>query len=353
MPTSACASAGASLMPSPTIATSRPPSRSRLISSAFASGSTSARTRVMPACPAIASAVARWSPVSITTSRPRARSAATAADASGLSTSATATMPSSRPPSARKITVLPSRASESARASSAATSTPRIFINRRLPRKIRPFGPRPWMPCPGTLANSVTGGIARPRSFARVTIASASGCSEPCSRAPASASTSSSVSTIVLAAAAGTTSVTTGRPTVSVPVLSKTTVLTRWSCSSAAALLISTPCSAPFPVPTMIAVGVARPMAHGQAMTRTATAFVSAYSSAGDGPKSAHTANVSAAMPSTTGTKTAATRSARRWIGAREPCASATRWMIRARVVSAPTRVARKTKLPVRFIVPL
>src|SRR5215469_6700693 len=36
--------------------------------------------------------------------------------------------------------------------------------------------------------------------------------------------------------------------------------------------LIRIPCSAPFPVPTIIAVGVARPRAHGQATTRTATA---------------------------------------------------------------------------------
>ena len=75
---------------------------------------------------------------------------------------------------------------------------------------------------------------------------------------------------------AGTTSVTTGRPTVRVPVLSKTTVPTRCSSSSASALLISTPSSAPLPVPTMIAVGVASPIAQGQAMTRTPTALASA-----------------------------------------------------------------------------
>ncbi len=46
----------------------------------------------------------------------------------------------------------------------------------------------------------------------------------------------------------------------------------------------------------MIAVGVARPIAHGHAMTSTATAVVSPYSSEGDGPKSAQPANVKAAM---------------------------------------------------------
>ena len=145
---------------------------------------------------------------------------------------------------------------------------------------------------------------------------------------------------------------TAGRPTVSVPVLSNTTLSTRWSVSSAAALRMSTPCSAPRPVATMIAVGVASPIAHGQAMTSTATALVSAYSIDGAGPSSHQPTNVSAAMTSTAGTKTAATRSASRWIGAREPWASSTSATMRARVVSLPTRVARNTKLPVPFTVP-
>ncbi|OGK95122.1 MAG: hypothetical protein A3J45_06685 [Candidatus Rokubacteria bacterium RIFCSPHIGHO2_02_FULL_69_13] len=150
----------------------------------------------------------------------------------------------------------------------------------------------------------------------------------------------------------GTMSVTTGRPTVRVPVLSSTTVRALCSSSSAPALLMRTPCSAPLPVPTMIAVGVASPMAHGQAITRTATKLVSAKRNAGCGPQSHQTAKVTAAMTSTIGTKTAETRSASRWIGAFEPCASSTRRMIRARTVSLPTRVARKVKLPVRFTVP-
>ena len=51
-------------------------------------------------------------------------------------------------------------------------------------------------------------------------------------------------------------------------------------------------------------------------------------------------------MPSTTGTNTAATRSASRWMGAREPCASSTSLTMRASVVSLPTRVARKHEAP-------
>src|SRR4051812_24985157 len=67
-PTSAAASAGASLTPSPAIATTRPSCRSRLTTSLLWSGSTSASTRSMPSRLATASAVTRLSPVSMTTS---------------------------------------------------------------------------------------------------------------------------------------------------------------------------------------------------------------------------------------------------------------------------------------------
>ena len=61
-------------------------------------------------------------------------------------------------------------------------------------------------------------------------------------------------------------------PSVMVPVLSSTTIVCRLcAVSSAAPSRIRTPFSAPLPVPTMIAVGVARPRAQGQAMTSTAT----------------------------------------------------------------------------------
>ena len=67
-----------------------------------------------------------------------------------------------------------------------------------------------------------------------------------------------------------------GRPSVSVPVLSKTTVSTPASRSSGSPPLISTPALAPRPLATITAVGTARPIAHGQAMIRTATAAVNA-----------------------------------------------------------------------------
>jgi hypothetical protein len=73
-----------------------------------------------------------------------------------------------------------------------------------------------------------------------------------------------------------TTSVTAGSPRVIVPVLSSTMALSFWTCSSAALFLNRMPFSAPLPTPTMMEVGVASPMAHGQAMTRTAVSRINA-----------------------------------------------------------------------------
>ena len=56
------------------------------------------------------------------------------------------------------------------------------------------------------------------------------------------------------------------------------------------------PRSAPRPVATMMAVGVARPRAHGQAMIRTATAFTMAVAK---GAKKSQAAKVIAAAAST------------------------------------------------------
>ena len=109
------------------------------------------------------------------------------------------------------------------------------------------------------------------------------------------------------------------------------------------------PSWAPRPVPTMSAVGVASPRAHGQAMMRTATAAVNA--SAGSPVARSHPASVATEIAITTGTKTADTRSASRCTGALPVCAWATRRAIWARVVSAPTLVARTTRRPETLIV--
>ena len=70
MPTSAAARAGASLMPSPTIATVAPSSLSRLSSDALSCGKHSATTRSMPTLLATDVAVRELSPVIITVSTP-------------------------------------------------------------------------------------------------------------------------------------------------------------------------------------------------------------------------------------------------------------------------------------------
>ena len=94
----------------------------------------------------------------------------------------------------------------------------------------------------------------------------------------------------------------------------------------------------------MMAVGVARPRAQGQAMTSTATAASTALPASPPMPN--QRPKVRAAMPSTTGTNTPAMRSARCWMGALVAWASSTRRTICARAVPAPTRVASTTRWP-------
>ena len=134
---------------------------------------------------------------------------------------------------------------------------------------------------------------------------------------------------------AGTSAVNTGAPSVSVPVLSKATVSTRCARSSAEASLTRMPWRAATPVPAITATGVASPSAQGQANTSTETAWISAVSV--PLPASSQPTSAAAAISSTTGTNTAATRSTSRWIGALAACASSTSRMMRASTLSAPT----------------
>jgi len=106
---------------------------------------------------------------------------------------------------------------------------------------------------------------------------------------------------------------------VMVPVLPRTIVSTFVAISRASLSLKSIPFFAPFPVPDIMAVGVASPRAQGQAMINTATIRIM------DGTNSPPTAHqrtkVRKAIPITPGTNTAATLSARAWMGA---------WLLRA-----------------------
>jgi hypothetical protein len=100
----------------------------------------------------------------------------------------------------------------------------------------------------------------------------------------------------------------------------------------------------------MIEVGVARPMAQGQAMMSTATPATSAW--VRPGPKASQTATVTAAMAITTGTKTRGDPVDEALDRQRADCACSTMRMICDSVVSRPTRVARKVSAPVPFTVP-
>ena len=102
------------------------------------------------------------------------------------------------------------------------------------------------------------------------------GCSEKCSTDAASWSTSDSPK-----GSPAIKSVIRGRPSVSVPVLSRATTSASCSVWSASPRRKSTPISAALPVPTMMDVGVASPMAQGQAMISTDTAATNARVNAG------------------------------------------------------------------------
>ena len=186
MPRSAAASAGASLMPSPTIATMRPSACSRSTSAALSAGRTSARTRSAGCRPARRppAAVAPPSPVTSQTSMPwrcssRDRPAARRLDRVGDRDEAEQPRPSSgharrRPAPAAATAAASARARRGrcrARVRQAGSPDERSrgpVDRRRRPRRAadRARSPRP------------AGSRARP-SRARARIAAPSGCSLP------------------------------------------------------------------------------------------------------------------------------------------------------------------------------
>ena len=125
-----------------------------------------------------------------------------------------------------------------------------------------------------------------------------------------------------------------------VPVLSKTTVSIFCEVSRDCAFLKRIPMLAPLPVPTTTAVGVARPIAQGQAITRTATVVIMAVLNDRDGSNTNHAQKVRSAIKRTTGTKTPEIWSASLCMAAFEFWASSTSLMIFECSVSFPTFVA-------------
>ena len=263
MPISARVRAGASFIPSPTIAT-LPCSFRERITASLPSGRTPAITSSTPACAPTAFAVRSLSPVSITTRMPMFRSCFTASGLSGFITSAAAMTPSSFPSRAKHSGVLPSPESLSVSARSSSGISEFSEMNFTLPpRSAEPFS-FAESPLPGRAVNSSVSCGAAPFSEQYAMTAEASGCSLRDSSAQAELSSSPRVTP-----AAGITSVTAGSPFVMVPVLSSATMLTFPVSSSETAVLNSMPFFAPMPLPTIIATGVARPSAHGQLMTST------------------------------------------------------------------------------------
>mmetsp|Transcript_20045 Transcript_20045/g.58585 ORF Transcript_20045/g.58585 Transcript_20045/m.58585 type:complete len:272 (-) Transcript_20045:1253-2068(-) len=150
---------------------------------------------------------------------------------------------------------------------SRGTSRPSSCMSRGDPTMTRP--PRwvfPDTPNPGCAAKSCTDSRTRPRDWAAATMARPTGCSLCCSTAAARARSWESVRRDPWR---GAESLRVGLPFVRVPVLSKTRMETWWATSRASPPLMRMPFSAPTPVPTMTAVGVARPKAQGQATTTT------------------------------------------------------------------------------------
>ncbi len=299
----------------------------------------------MPISAATASATVRLSPVSRTGRRPRARSSATARALVGRTASATSRTARAEPSQPTATAVRPAAsAARLASASSAGRGCAHSVSRASRPATTAWPSTTPWTPRPGRFSKFSTGGRVPRRSAAAVATAVAMGCSEACSRAPARRRASSSV--VPWAAWTASRVI---RPVVTVPVLSRTTVSTRRVFSRTSGPLMRMPSWAPRPVPTIRAVGVARPSAHGQAMISTATAAVNA--SVALSVASSQAVRVPSAIRMTTGTKTAEIRSARRWAAALPFWASSTSRAIRASRVSAPTRVASTTSRPPAFTV--
>ena len=341
---SACARAALSLIPSPAMATVRPSDCNCRTNPAFSCGRTPARKRVIPAFRAVSRAEPALSPVSIQTVIPSACSRATAPADEGFSASARASTASVRSSSANQTTVFASCIHPSAsRCRRTSGTMPWRDSRASFPAyQVRPSA-TPRTPCPGMLSNPVTGTSRSPPSDS--TTACESGCPERFSRL-------NRIRRAVSDPSAHAASTTDGRPSVSVPVLSSTTVSTFRATSRLAASLTRMPCPAPLPIPTMRAVGVASPSAQGHAMISTVTSASSPRVKPSSGAKSIHAAKVSTARTMMAGTKTPAIRSTVRCTGALLPCASRTMRMIRASTVSCPTLSARKRNAPLPFIVP-
>ena len=261
IPTSAIERAGASLIPSPTKATLLA-SCSFWMALAFSWGRTSAMTVSIPTCLAIAWATRSLSPVNMTVFKPRSLSFLIASFELAFGASWMAIKPITCPSTDKLITVLACSCNSTIRfSSSGSIAVPSWSLP--FPKVTNCWSIWPWTPFPSIAWKFSTGDNTKPFSSAWDNTAWASGCSEKVSRLAASVKTRAS---------SPTTSVTSGWPMVMVPVLSNTTVWIFCTSWRTVPFLIRTPILALRPVPTIRAVGVAKPRAQGQAIMRTETA---------------------------------------------------------------------------------
>ena len=205
----------------------------------------------------------------------------------------------------------------------------------------------PTTPRPGTFRNSVTTGRAPELGARARATARATGCSLALSTAPASAQRLARVTSRSAARRPSSRSF----PSVTVPVLSSTIVVTR--------RVLLEHLRAPDQDAELRAAAGADQQRRRRREAESARARDDQDRDgrregcghiACERPASRRASP--ATSPSTTGTKTAETRSTSRWIGAFPACASATSRAICATAVSAPTRVARTTSRPYELIVP-
>ena len=298
MPTSASASAGASLTPSPAMATTAFPLFREAMSACLSAGVIPPWNSEMPSSLATASTVAGASPEAMMMRMPRAVRSARAWRVFSRILSAREKAPAAWPSTAAKTVTRPCLRCSSTHRAREEMSTPRFCIMSAVPTQTLLPWKVPATPPPGKDWKSSMGDRVSFSSAAFWRKARAMGCSLFCSREAHRAS-SASIFTLFPVV----TLTRDGLPSVRVPVLSITRILTLCMVSRAAASRKRMPREAAFPEATIMDMGVARPSAQGQATIRTATAFTSPCGQDGCGPQNPQAKNVRTAMSTTASTK--------------------------------------------------
>mmetsp|Transcript_15472 Transcript_15472/g.29787 ORF Transcript_15472/g.29787 Transcript_15472/m.29787 type:complete len:347 (+) Transcript_15472:593-1633(+) len=294
-PRSACARAGASFTPSPTMATTFfPPSFSCSTSSILSSGKSSACTVMTLVWSCTPCAACELSPVSITVLMPMPWSKATASAASSR-TESDAQNTATHTPSTPIQPTVPPVAVQAGGMVASSVGQPKRSAMRRLPTITELAPTAAATPSPGRVSNSSTGAScgATPSLVAAWQMAVAMGCVDSRSMLRRSCITDARVHP-----ASGTSSVNVNLPVVSVPVLSMQSVRTAASVSRKTPPLTSRPWEAAKASPHTYVTGVEMTMAQGHATTSSTSAILKCSSPA----RAPHSqgSDASSAAPNTT-----------------------------------------------------